>query len=390
MKLKRVYIGGWFQRTTLHLTEVWDFLKYGSSRLEFSAGDLARLRTPLEIATVTRESGPLEYLLVTSRSGIVFRVYEDGLIILERPVSDFAADLEAVRTYYDERLSPALSLLFSKGAPVPKELASIKTILPYIVTVEGGKKPDIARLFAGLDEEVYAELVSKQVQVYRASGLIVINNLKDESLAREVIESQIFFREFKTQLHRYLAIHRTVWGKIARINEQRDIRGSDIDALRGELAGYEKTITLIEARIEQMGTYIRTRQKITSAAHIDNYLKPLFEFKFETLQDTHEYITHLWDMTKNYLKSAIEVMNELQAKSTKSTISSLQLITTVGVVAAILGYLGRSELPRFTGVGLFYFVLLLVLTWLVNTIVSRAYKQKRYPIKGARIIKDIK
>ena len=42
-----------------------------------------------------------------------------------------------------------------------------------------------------------------------------------------------------------------------------------------------------------------------------------FQFKFETLLDTHEYIKHLWGMTKNYLTSAIEIFSELQAKSTK-------------------------------------------------------------------------
>jgi|GEM_PF-4482874 len=95
-------------------------------------------------------------------------------------------------------------------------------------------------------------------------------------------------------------------------------------------------------------------------------------------------------MTKNYLDSAIEIMTELQAKSTKNTISSLQLITTVGVVAGILGYLGRSELPKFTGVGLVYFILLLALTWLVNTAVSRAYKRKQYTVKGTEIMTDIR
>jgi len=35
MTIKKIYIGGWFQRTTLHLTEIWDFFKYEKSNLDF-------------------------------------------------------------------------------------------------------------------------------------------------------------------------------------------------------------------------------------------------------------------------------------------------------------------------------------------------------------------
>ena len=95
-------------------------------------------------------------------------------------------------------------------------------------------------------------------------------------------------------------------------------------------------------------------------------------------------------MTKNYLDSAIAVFTDLQAKSTKNTISSLQLITTIGVVAAILGYLGRETLPTFTVMGLIYFALLMIMTWLINTVVSKVYKNKKYKIESEDIKKDIK
>ncbi len=95
-------------------------------------------------------------------------------------------------------------------------------------------------------------------------------------------------------------------------------------------------------------------------------------------------------MTKNYLASAIEIFSELQAKSTKNTISSLQLITTIGVVAGILGYLGKDTLPKFTSIGLIYFSLLMVMTWIINGIVSKFFKNKKYNIEGQDIEKDIK
>ena len=139
-----------------------------------------------------------------------------------------------------------------------------------------------------------------------------------------------------------------------------------------------------------MPSYVKTRQKITDVEKIDDYLQPLFQFKFETLLDTHEYVQHLWGMTKNYLASAIELFTDLQAKSTKNTISSLQLITTIGVVAGILGYLGRDTLPKFTSMGLIYFSLLMVMTWIINSVVSKFYKNKKYTIESKKIEKDIK
>jgi hypothetical protein len=390
MNIQKIYIGGWFQRTTLHLTEMWDFLKHGTSQLDFPKDQLNKARSTLGITAVSRESGPLEYLLVKTNKDIDFRIYEDGLIVLEKTYKSLKEDFNAIRDYYDKKLSKSLSYIFSKGAPVPKELANIKTILPYIVTVTDATDADVKKVFADSSEEMYSVLATKNIEVYRSSGIIVVNNLKDEGLLREIIESQIFFREFKLQLHRYLAIHRILWEKIRVIKERGDIKGTDIDALRNEISVYQKTINLIGARIDQMPAYVHTRQKITDMEKIDSYLQPLFQMKFETLLDTHEYIKRLWEMTKNYLTSAIEIFTDLQAKSTKNTISSLQLITTIGVVAGILGYLSKDAWPKFTLIGIFYFALLMLMTWLINTAVSKFYKNKKYHIKEEEIERDIK
>ncbi|MEK7175409.1 MAG: hypothetical protein AAB693_01225 [Patescibacteria group bacterium] len=390
MTIQKIYIGGWFQRTTLHLTEIWDFLNRGKSNLDFPKEKLDEARGSLSINSVSRESGPLEYILVKTDKEISYRIYEDGLIILEKDFRSLKEDFEVIKDYYDKKLSKALSLIFSKGAPVPKELAHIKTILPYIVTVTDATKEETEKIFKDFSEDIYSILTTKNIEVYRASGIILINNLTDEKLVRGIIESQIFFREFKSQLHRYLAIHRILWEKIKIIKERGEIKGSEVDALRNELSVYQKTINLIGARIDQMPAYVKTRQKITDVEKIDDYLQPLFQFKFETLLDTHEYVKHLWGMTKNYLTSAIEIFSELQAKSTKNTISSLQLITTIGVVSGILGYLGKDTLPQFTYIGLIYFSLLMIMTWVINGVVSKFFKNKKYNIEVRDIEKDIK
>jgi len=95
MEIQKIYIGGWFQRTTLHLTETWDFLKYGRSDLEFSPEDLNKARKILEITELSRESGPLEYISVKTKLDINFRIYEDGLIILEKEYQDLTRSLSS-------------------------------------------------------------------------------------------------------------------------------------------------------------------------------------------------------------------------------------------------------------------------------------------------------
>ncbi len=390
MKIEKIYIGGWFQRTTLHLTEIWDFLKHENSRLDFTKKSLAVARKTLLLKSVTRENGALEYIQVTTTANLSYRIYEDGLVILEKKFTSLKNDFASIKDYYDNKLAKALSLIFSKGAPVPKELANISTILPYIMTVTGATESEAKKIFKQYKEEMYSTLSTKNIQVYRSPGIIIINNLKDKKLAREIIESQIFFREFKSQLHRYLTIHRVLWEKIKTIKERGDIKGSTIDILRNELSLYQKTITLIGARINQMPSYVRTRQKITDIKKVDDYLQPLFQFKFETLLDTHEYIEHLWTMTSNYLASTIEMFVDLQAKSTKNTISSLQVITTIGVVAGILGYLTKDAWPKFTSIGLLYFVLLMAMTWVINSLVSKFYKNKKYIIDSQDVEKNIK
>ena len=150
MQIQKIYIGGWFQRTTLHMSEVWDFLKYGKSQLDFPPEELAGAREVLVVSEVVRENGPLEYLAVKTNLGINFRIYEDGLIVLEKDFVSLKSDFKEIREYYESKLSKSLSLIFSKGAPVPKELANIKTILPYILNVadaERGCRAVIQRFF---------------------------------------------------------------------------------------------------------------------------------------------------------------------------------------------------------------------------------------------------
>ena len=130
-----------------------------------------------------------------------------------------------------------------------------------------------------------------------------------------------------------------------------------------------------------MGTYLRTRAKISADRGTDRLLNQMFAFKFESLEDTLAYVKELWKMTDNYLNAAMELLNGIQAESTKTSISSLQLITTLGVVATIITYLGRDKLPVLTAEGLVFFLILIVVTSGLNQLVSRYFAGKTYTIR---------
>jgi hypothetical protein len=195
------------------------------------------------------------------------------------------------------------------------------------------------------------------------------------------VENQIFFREFKDQMERYLNIHREIWEEIDLIKDVQSIKGKNIGVLRQKIDGYQKTIRLIESRINQMSSYVDARSSITRSIGIEDSLSELFQYKFQTLSSTHGYIKEIWRMTNDYLNSAYQVLSTLESESTKESITSLRLITTYGVIAGIISYLSRDSWPEVTTIGIIYFILLIVATWLINKIITIISTNSSYKLK---------
>jgi len=387
MQTYTVAFGGWYQRTTLHLSEIYDFVSSGISRLPLSDKKLAKYHTALDIEKATREVGSLEYVSAITSHGIEIRYYEDGLYILNYETDDIVNAKRFLTNYFENLFEPAISYIFSLGAPTPKVLANIKSHHPMVVTLIK-KNPEDYKV-----EEKYGKVYSKidvdGVSVYKThSYIFIVADASTEHL-RNLSETQVFFREFKDQLEKYLNIHRTIWEEIAHIKERGVIKGGDVEKLRSKLDSYQKTIGLIKNRINQMGAYIGTRRSIAKNAKVEGELISLFQYKFETLSDTHSYIKELWSMTENYLDSAIKLMVEIVNQSTNVSIRSLQLITTVGVLSGILAYLARDEFPKLSPVGVAYFMILVVATWAINKLVWVYYQKKKYKVQFTDRAKEI-
>ena len=269
MKISNVYIGGWFQRTMLQLSEIYDFLRECKSELKLDQETLNEHRKNLSIGSIEYGVSGEEFIKFTTGVGISVKIFEDGLIILNnKNVSEdtLFSDIDKVQGYYENNLSPALNYLFSLGAPVPKELASIVSVYPYFIVCDNADQNQIQDLLVKTEKQKYFEFKNDKYNVIRGDKYYFINNKSQSNDKIErYIEEQIFIREFKGQLHRYLNIHRIIWEKIDEVKENSKVKGSDIIKFTTKLEGYAKTINLIDGRIKQMSTYIPTREKISKS-----------------------------------------------------------------------------------------------------------------------------
>ncbi len=380
----RVTYGGWYQRTTLHLSEVHFLFSDGDSHLHLSKEKLKKLHKALKLTYVSREPGYFEYVKATTDSGIEIRYYEDGLYTLEiitNKKEDIDKTHQILEDYYQNKLRPALSYIFSRGAPTPKKLANIKTVHPVVISFRESENTNL-KIDKETFGEVYSKISSDTLTVYKTSKYIFISASTNSTKSLiDLIGMQIFFREFKDQLEKYLDIHRTIWEEISNIKEAKVIQGKDVENLRGKLDTYQKTISLISNRINQMGAYVSTRSSIAKNLNIDKDLIMLFEYKFETLTDTLTYIKEIWKMTSDYLSSAIANMVEIKNQSTSNNLKSLQTITSIGVISGVLGYLSASKLPSISFSGLIYFLILFGMTWLMNYVIVKKYQRKQYSLK---------
>ncbi len=377
-----IVYGGWYQRTTLHLSEIYDFLALGISTLPLDQTMLKKNRAKLQLSQVTRETGELEYVRAQTKSGIEIRYYEDGLYILELVSEDVVGAQTILQEYFDHSLNPAIGYIFSLGAPTPKVLANIKTTHP-IVCATTDRLPATYEINEKKFGRVYQKLDIDNVSVFKTeTHIFIITAPESSESTRELIELQIFFREFKDQLGKYLSIHRSLWENIARLKERKQLKAGEAAAIRGELDRYQVTVDLITSRMNQMGSYVKTRASISRRLHLDAHLTTLFQYKFEVLLDTLEYIKELWSMTVAYLRTAIDVVVDIQNQGTKVSIQSLTAITTFGVLANIIVFMTRTQdILKFNAWSFVAVCSLAICAFAIDRIFRWISKNKNYKLK---------
>lgn len=377
----KVYYGGWYQRTTLHLSEIYGFMHRGHTDLPLDQNKINKNLDLLNLTDVIRKNDYLEYISANTKDGIDIKYYEDGLYVLETESNEIEAAKDKLESFYIDKFNPSISYIFSLGAPTPKILANIKQNHPLVVVVES-KDHSNYKVDTKIFGDVYSVVDSNKFTVFKTPQyiLIVVDPKANEEVSN-LVYMQIFFREFKDQLEKYLNIHRKIWEEITLIKDTGSIKGSDISKNRMKLDSYDRSINLINNRINQMGTYVKTRQSISKDLGVEEHLTKVFDYKFETLINTLSYIKEIWAMTRDYVKNVLSVLTDIENQSLNNSIKSLQIITSIGVVSGILGYITKSDLPKVTSVGLEYLFLLLVTTFIINILIVMYYRSIKYKIK---------
>ena len=393
MKISKVCVGGWFQRTMLQLSEVYDFLRGDEVKIKLSQKKIDEFRKNLEIGSIEYGVSGEEFVRFTTAVGISVKIFEDGLITLTNEIATedtLLADLDKVQNYYEMRLSPALNYLFSFGAPVPKELAGIKNVYPYFIVLEKATGTEMQELLSRTEGQQYFDFKNSKYEVLRGDKYYFINNkAKSEVEIERYIEEQIFMREFKGQLHRYLNIHRIIWEKIDDVKAHKKVRGKDIVKFTTQLESYAKTINLIEGRIDQMSTYIPTREKIAKEDKDLEEFLGISGYRYETLRDTLDYVKSLWKMTQKYVDAAQEQFEGLKSDVTSKSVNSLTIVTSMSAGAAILSLFTKDE-PEFTTFGFIYFFILALVGWGAQKILTMVGNKQKYDVTDADYEKDIK
>jgi len=379
----KIITGGWYPRTQLHLAEVYKFFNEGESDLELSKQKLKEFHKRLNLLKVEKEAADLEYVKAETNNGLTIKYFEDGLYTIETASDDIEEAQKKLDDYVHNAFEPAISYLFSLGAPLPKILAHLEPPHPPKTTVIGITSQNLKDFTIDKEKfgEIYDRSLSSDITVLRTTKcffIIALPTKKD--LIENIANEEIFFREFETQLRKYLNLHRTMWEKVAAIKNKEKISAKEADMIRDELDKDQETINLITARLHQMKIYVATRAKIAKSLKIDQYLSELFQYEFETLLDAHQYIEELWQMNKDQIASAIQLIVEVKNQSVERSIQALKLITIAYALIVVWVYTNKEEL-HFSSRGLFYSGLVIVLAWLINVLVNLIFQHQKYHLK---------
>lgn len=333
--------GGWHPRTAMHLGELYAFLSQASSQLPFSQQKLVDLHQSLNLQSVAREAGYMEYIRATTNDGVELRYYEDGLYILELESRNPQQAAKILKSYHDKVLAPVLHYLYSLGTPIP-ELSHEYHPRPATVWLSWPhhRHFEIDSAYG----RVLNQVTSDDVTVYKTDQFIfVVSARQGPTFLRDLVEMQIFFREFQTQLEQFLYTHRQSWSELAIVRERQTIKPAQLPKLHRILLKQQHVTNLAQGRLAQMNAYIQSRAAITEQLGLEEYLLMLFHYRFETLEDSYHYLTKNWQMTKENVDQAAALLSTMQTRFASQLISSQRFLLILLTVSSLALWLSTSN-----------------------------------------------
>lgn len=342
MNINRIYLGTWLPRTTMHLKEVYYFFKDGSG-IDLDQSKLKHLRNQLNIKDLIFNNNPDFDNLKFSSENITVTITEDGIIlVMLSQVSDINIEIKKIESFYTDQLGPALSYLFSRGAPLPQTLLNIKEAYPKILVGQYFVPKEIGEYLKGHDDALLTKISSDKLTLFygEESEFIDISNAIIQQNYDELLDPllicTIFLRSFSDLLKRYLQLHRSVWTEISLIRESKNLRYRDFTIVRNKILDILKTISFIRARLQQMNDILSLRNAFTPEI-LKQKLSTLGLDSFLTLEKSYQYMDSLWQMTADYGNSTMTLFESLLEENAQRELRLLQQITLAGMLVGFFG-----------------------------------------------------
>lgn len=339
MKMDYLYLGTWFQRTSLHLREVYDFLHARKGVVGLDQDKLDAHWRSLDVGNVRlhRETD-IDYVK-TECAGITVTLSEDGVLLLSLPGGGMK-ERRHLEMFYSEKLGPALAYLFSRGAPLPKELTTVKTVYPIIALVHEATAEDVEVFFAAHGDQQLTAARTDSIDIVfgQVVEMISVTRVVADSLAASLVPYLIFFREIENQLQRYLDLHRQLWDEVAHIRRSTTLRYQNFPDVRHLMLSFLETLSFVQARLAQIDDMLNARQRLVSP-QIKATMRQLGVDRFENLHASQQYTQHLWRMTVDYVHGTMTLLESLFQENTQRELNAIKFMT---VVAALTGFFGMN------------------------------------------------
>ena len=340
MSIKKVYLGTWFQRTDLHLREIYNFFVNGLVSEQLNQQKIKELRDTFGKVSVDFCEDIINYCLLKTPNGIVTEFTEDGIITLSKNYKDANGDIKLLQNFYENTLSPAINYLFSRGAPLPKELADIKLVFPFFFVATGITDNDAKELLIKLDDGLITAVEGTKLTLYVGSvgNILAFKHQEGLKLANDFIKYGVFFREFESQLAHYLKLHRQIWEEMDAIRAQKSIKRGDFAKIRNQLMARKKFLSFVSARLAQMDHLIAEREKYVEDQKLRDELKQISWDSFASVVAAYQYIIDLWKMTDEYVESTIRLLEIFYQENTQRELFALELISLFNVVIGLVNF----------------------------------------------------
>lgn len=338
MRIEKVYLGTWSQRTNLHLQEVYRFLKYAKGADDLDEDRVKELRNALAPSEVTFRNASINSIRAACGPFTV-SVTEDGVVLMSSNETDLTAARAALVKFHEEALDPAFRYLFSRGAPMPREIADIEKAGDFITIVRDADDADVRETFETFGDRFHSHTSSEGIRVMTGHRIEIIDVGKLD-LAEEEVEGFVrdlsFFKDFDRQLYAYVRLHRRIWDKLSAIREARSLKYADFPSVRADIMGYEMTLGVVRARLAQMDDILSER-RAGEPKGVTRILASLGMLDFGSLHASRRYVSHLWEMTDDYADGTLKLLETLYQENTQRELNALKFITLLTAITSFFG-----------------------------------------------------